>query len=124
MNQSALKIQKLAIDVEAVARLIAATQRPGGEIPWSPKDKTDPWDHVESAMGLVVGGYLRESRQAYQWMRGIQLVDGSWYAAYRKGVPEDRTRETNMAAYIAVGVYHYWLVTGDRAFMAFMWETV
>ena len=123
MNVSICKQQrKLAVDIDAVCRLIAATQLPSGEIPWSRGDKTDPWDHVEAAMGLVIGGYLEEARQAFFWLRSNQLADGSWYAAYRNGAAEDRTRETNMSAYIAVGVFHYWLITKDRAFLETMWE--
>ena len=116
--------QKLAVDVDAVCRLIAATQLPSGEIPWSTGDKTDPWDHVEAAMGLTVGGFFDEARRAFCWSRSMQLADGSWFSAYRQGIPEDRTRETNMSAYIAVGVFHFWLVTGDRGFLASMWDTV
>lgn len=125
MNVSTCKQRrKLAVDVDAVCRLIAATQLPSGEIPWSGGDKTDPWDHVESAMGLVVGGYLEEARRGFLWMKARQLPDGSWYSAYRNGQPEDRTRETNMSAYVAVGVFHYWLITGDRDFLESMWPTV
>lgn len=125
MNVSICKQrQRLAVDVDAVCRLIIATQLPSGEIPWSRGEKTDPWDHVEAAMGLVVGGHLEQARRAFTWMQSMQLADGSWFAAYRKGTPEDRTRETNMSAYIAVGVYHYFLVTGDRRFLESMWDTV
>lgn len=125
MNVSLCKQQrKLAVDVDAVCRLIADTQHPSGEIPWSIGDKTDPWDHVEAAMGLVVGGYLEQARRAFDWSRSVQLADGSWFAAYRRGIPEDQTRETNMSAYIAVGVWHYFLITGDRQFLESMWETV
>lgn len=125
MNGSSCKQrQKLAVDVEAVCRLITTTQLPSGEIPWSVGEKTDPWDHVEAAMGLVVGGHLEQARRAFFWLRSMQLADGSWFSAYRQGVPEDRTRETNMSAYFAVGVFHYWLSTGDREFMQTMWETV
>ncbi len=125
MNGSICKQdRKLALDIDAVCRLIIATQLPSGEIPWSPGDKTDPWDHVEAAMGLVTGGCLAPARRAYYWLRSMQLADGSWFSAYRDGIPTDRTRETNMSAYIAVGVFHYWLVTGDRDFLTAMWETV
>lgn len=115
---------KSIIDIDAICRLILDVQLPSGEIPWSKGDKTDPWDHVESAMGLVIGGYREAARKAFTWMKSTQLADGSWYSAYRHGVPEDRTRETNMAAYIAVGVFHYRQVTGDNTFMASMWDTV
>ena len=41
-----------SIDTETMGRFIAELQKPSGEIPWSRGGKTDPWDHVESAMGL------------------------------------------------------------------------
>jgi hypothetical protein len=125
MNGSICKQRrKLVVDVDAVCQLIVATQLPSGEIPWSTEDKTDPWDHVEAAMGLVVGGYFEAAQRAFYWSRSMQLADGSWFSAYRRGIPEDCTRETNMSAYIAVGVFHYWMVTGDRGFLESMWDTV
>ena len=116
--------ETLPVDIDAVTRCIAATQKENGEIPWSAGDKTDPWDHVEAAMGLTIGGEYARARKAYDWMRRMQLEDGSWYSAYRNGQPEDRTRDTNMATYIAVGLYHYYLITGDKAFVDSMWYTV
>ncbi len=116
--------ESIPVDVAAVTARIAATQKGNGEIPWSRDDKTDPWDHVEAAMGLTIGGQYARARQAYDWMRRMQLEDGSWYSAYKNGQPEDRTRDTNMATYIAVGLYHYYLITGDDTFVASLWETV
>jgi len=114
----------VCLDTEAVAGLILRTQRPSGEIPWSKGDKTDPWDLVEAAMGLSIGGHLREAERAYAWMAAMQRRDGSWYASYRDGLPEDKTRDTNMSSYIAVGVFHHDLITGDEAFLKRMWPTV
>ena len=115
---------QITINVDAVAKLIVATQKPDGQIPWFPGDKTDPWDHVEAAMGLSIGGYLQEARNAFRWMKANQLPDGSWYASYQDGEPLDKTRDTNFSAYLAVGVYHYYLVTGDQAFVREMWDAV
>lgn len=115
---------RLALDVEAVTGLIARTQREDGEIPWSETDKTDPWDMVESAIGLNIGGRRSEARAAFRWLARKQLEDGSWYASYRRGLPEDRTRDTNMSTYIAVGVYHDFLITGDLDFLEEMRPTV
>jgi hypothetical protein len=42
------------------------------------------------------------------------LSDGSWYSTNLGGKVEDRTRDTNMTTYIAVGVYHYFLLTANR----------
>ncbi|MEW5723854.1 MAG: phenyltransferase domain-containing protein [Thermodesulfobacteriota bacterium] len=116
--------QGLAIDLEAVTDLIVRTQRPDGDIPWSPGDKTDPWDLVEAAMGLNVGGRTDRARAALRWLAARQLEDGSWYASYREGRPEDRTRDTNVSSYIAVGVFHDFLITGDRTFLSEMWPTL
>jgi len=104
---------------------IRDAQLPSGEIPWSPGSYADPWDHVEAAMGLSIGGETEAARHAYRWLAGQQLHDGSWWAAYRDGVPDnDERRESNFVAYVATGVWHHFLVTGDRAFLAELWPTV
>ena len=112
------------IGIAQAASYIVQTQRPDGEIPWCEGQKTDPWDHVESAMGLSVGGYFKEAQKAFEWLAGIQLDDGSWYTAYRDGVPEDKTRDANLSCYIAVGLLHYYLITRDTAFLKHMWTTL
>ena len=116
--------ERLTLDVDSASSLIAKTQKDNGEIPWSVGDKTDPWDHVEAAMGLNIGGYIREARAAFDWMVRNQHEDGSWYASYRDGEPEDRTRDTNMTSYISVGVFHDYLINRDRVFLERMWPTV
>ncbi len=113
-----------AIDIEAPAALIARAQLPSGEIPWCAGQKTDPWDHVEAAMALGIAGRRDAARAAFQWLAGAQLPDGSWYSAYLRGRTQDRTRDANLSAYVAVGVYHDYLLTGDGRFLAEMWETV
>ena len=125
MNYPGYKYKRgVSVDTEALVALIVANQRPNGEIPWCAGQKTDPWDHVEAAMGLAIGGRYDAARRAFQWLAANQLADGSWYAAYRDGAPEDRTRDSNLAAYIAVGLYHYYRVTGDLDFVAALWPTM
>jgi hypothetical protein len=114
----------LAIDVDAICNLIAQTQMASGEIPWCRGQKTDPWDHVEAAMGLGTGGYLTQAQRAFEWLAGTQHQDGSWYSSYRQGIPEDKTRDANMSSYIAVGVFHHYLITADLYFLKQMWQTV
>jgi hypothetical protein len=113
-----------SIDMDAVASSIVNTQKENGKIPWSVGDKTDPWDHVEAAMGLGIGGYFAEAKNAFLWLKEIQLEDGSWYAAYQNGKPLDLTRDTNMSSYIAVGLFHYFLMTEDLDFLMRMYETM
>lgn len=112
------------IEVEKVADFIAALQKDNGEIPWSVGGKTDPWDHIESAMGLSIAGYFRQAERAYQWLVSTQLADGSWWSETKDGVIINSTKETNFAAYIAVGVYHHYLITGDVDFLKTMWPSV
>lgn len=119
-----LNLSMPPIDVGAMADFIVDLQKPNGEIPWSAGGKTDPWDHVESAMGLSVAGRIREAERAYQWMAETQLPDGSWWSATRDGMTEDRTRDSNVSSYIAVGVYHHFLITGDLGFLRRTWPTL
>ena len=114
----------LSINIENICSLIAENQKASGEIPWCEGQKTDPWDHVESAMGLSIGGYLNQARLAFKWMADNQHHDGSWYSAYMLGTPEDKTRDANMSSYIAVGVFHHYLITADLDFLKRMWPTV
>lgn len=116
---------------------IADMQRADGQIPWSPGNHADPWDHVEAAMGLSVGGELSRARRAYEWLAGEQLDDGSWWAAYDQSAPDGdqevpdhgreqkpRRRESNFVAYVATGVWHHYLVSRDAAFINSMWPVV
>ncbi|MBF0301665.1 MAG: phenyltransferase domain-containing protein [Desulfamplus sp.] len=99
-----------ALNIDSLAGMIADLQKPSGDIPWHEGGKTDPWDLVESAMGLNIGGFFKESEQTFEWLIDNQNPNGSWFSSYINGEPQDRTMETNMSAYIAVGVFHTWLV--------------
>ena len=44
------------------------TQRASGEIPWFEGGHTDPWDHVEAAMGLSIAGETAAAIRAYEWL--------------------------------------------------------
>lgn len=104
---------------------IAETQQQDGAIPWFEDGPMDPWDHIEAAMGLTIGQRFDEAKQAYYWLKDNQLANGSWFAAYKNGAVEDGTRaESNFVAYVATGVWHYYLSTGDIEFLESMWSTV
>ncbi len=113
------------VDITKAAAFILSVQKENGEIPWFVNGKTDHWDHVENAMGLTVAGHLEPAKNAYLWSRRTQLPDGSWWAEYERGRPVQGTyQDTNMTAYIAVGIYHYYLATGDIGFVNELWPTV
>src|SRR5579863_4844772 len=113
--------QQPPADILETARSIAAAQRPDGAIPW-PDGHVDPWDHVECAMALSACGLAVPARRAYGWLRDTQRPDGSWprtTGGPEAAVPEavaDQAAESHHAAYVAVGAWHEYLVTGDRAF--------
>lgn len=113
-----------AADVLDTAKSIAHAQEDSGAVPWFPDGHVDPWDHVESAMGLSAAGLLAEAESAYEWSRRTQRVDGSWPLQVRAGVVEDAGADTNFCAYVAVGVWHHLLITGDERFAERMWPTV
>lgn len=99
-----------SLNIDSLAGMIAGLQHQSGEIPWHEGGKTDPWDLVESAMGLNIGGFVHESDRAFEWMLENQNENGSWFSSYINGVPQDRTMESNMSAYIATGVFHTWII--------------
>lgn len=117
-----LEVQPLNID--SVASFMVSLQQPSGDIPWHVDGKTDPWDLVETIMGLNIGGRFEASYKAFDWLKNNQNSDGSWYSSYIKGIPEDRTRESHMAAYISVGLFHTWLITRETDFLRAMWPVM
>ena len=107
------------------ANYIANVQCADGSIPWFRDGPMDPWDHIEALMGLTIGGRHEQAKKGFDWLKKNQQKNGSWLAAYRDGEIEDGTRaETNYVAYIATGVWHFHLVTGDKTFLNEMWESV
>ena len=113
-----------ADDITATAAAIAEVQNADGAIPWFPGGHTDPWDHVECAMALDVGGLHEASDRAYGWLQHRQRPDGSWGARYEDGVITESFTDANFCGYVAVGVWHHAKVTGDRARLAELWPTV
>lgn len=113
-----------AEQVRETARSIVAMQEPSGAIPWTPGDKTDVWNHVEAAMALLAAGEVEAAERAYAWTLDLQRPDGSWPMKIVEGVVEDESAETNMSAYLAVGVWHHWLVRRDLDFVQRHWPAV
>ena len=110
--------------VRRTAETIAEWQLPDGMIPWFPGGHADPWNHVEAAMALAVGGQVTAAERAYQWLVDRQRDDGSWHQYYvEDGIEQDKL-DANCVAYIATGVWHHYLVTDDRGFLEALWPVV
>ncbi len=115
-----MTLDRLRDTVDAIARV----QRPDGGIPWVVGGKADPWNMVEAAMALDVSGRHDDAARAYGWLGRHQLDDGGWYSYYVGDEVTDRTLDTNISAYVAVGAWHHYLCTDDAAFLRAQWPLV
>ncbi len=114
-----------AHEVARTAAAITRVQRADGGIPWAANDlHIDPWNHVEAAMALLVAGEVEAAERAYDWLRSTQRTNGSWPMRVTEGEVEDPSGDTNMCAYVAVGLWHHWLVQRDEAFLRGYWPVV
>jgi hypothetical protein len=119
----------LGRSVERAVAFVERHQRSDGAIASLPDGSLDPWDHVESAMALDVGGRHDAAAAAYDWLARNQHADGGLWSKYRSGerfptraVAE--VRESHVASYLAVGAWHHFLQTGDRDWLADYWPTI
>jgi hypothetical protein len=113
-----------ADQVRETAEAIASWQLPNGMIPWFPGGHADPWNHVEAAMALDLVGMHTEAERAYQWLVDVQHDSGAWHQYYLADSIEQDKLDANTVAYFAAGVWHRWLVTGDRNWVESMWGVV
>jgi hypothetical protein len=96
---------------------IREVQLASGMIPWYPGGHADPWNHVEAAMALSAAGEFAAAERGFAWLARTQLADGSWHAFYGEdGSVEEGRIDPNGVAYVATGVLHHLLTSGDVGF--------
>ena len=110
--------------VARTAASIATMQEADGAVPWTVGAHVDVWNHVEAAMALLVGGEVAAAEAAYDWCARWQRHDGSWPMKVVAGEVEDASGETNMCAYLAVGIWHHWTLRRDLALVERLWPVV
>lgn len=108
--------------LERTGEFIAGHQLSTGQIPWFRGHHADPWDHVEAAMALGVLGRHEESRAAMAWLADTQASDGSWPMETTEDRVTEATTDTNQCGYVAVGLWHDHLLTGDTDHLARHWD--
>ena len=113
-----------AAQVAHTAAAIAAVQQPDGGVPWAVGQHIDAWNHVEAAMALLVGGQDQAAAAAYDWCLASQRPDGSWPMRVVGTDVEDASGDANMTAYLAVGVWHAWLLRRDARAVRRSWPAV
>lgn len=114
-----------AVELDATAETIEEAQHHSGMIPWFAGGHGDPWNHAEAAMALTATGRIGAAVRAYEWLRGTQRTDGAWHAYYASDESVEESRlDTNVVAYVAAGVWHHFIATGDRGFLETMWLVV
>ena len=118
--EQVLTVAQVGETCEAIAR----QQLPDGRIPWYPGHHTDPWNHVEAAMALAVGGHHDAVERAYAWLRETQRPDGWWPAYVIGDEVTDSTVDANFCAYIAAGLWHHTMLTGDSGLLERTWEVM
>ncbi len=112
------------VDVTLTAEAIASVQASDGRIPWVSGGKADPWNLIEAAMALDATGHHDRARAALGWLAGRQLPHGGWYSYYVGDEVVDETLDTNISAYVAVGVWHHFLATNDEGVLHRHWPMV
>ena len=107
-----------------LGKFLENAQLPSGAMPSNQDGSHDPWDHLEAVMGLTTLGYIDQALKGLNWMVANQNQDGSWYNLYRDEKPLELNKQTNYASYIAVAVWHFYLLTNDINYLRNFWEPV
>lgn len=107
------KDKKVKDLITALGSFILSKQSQDGSIPSSDDGSHDPWDHLESVMGLIVAKEYEGALAGINWMLNAQNRDGSWYNTYKGTRPIHKNKQSNHAAYLATTVYHFYLATND-----------
>lgn len=106
------------------AHALASVQRADGCIPWFPDGRWDPWDLVECAIGLDACGMHDEAERAFRFLAKRQRHDGAWTCPIVGGREDEEVLDANGATYLAVGVWHHFLRTGDERVLRELWHNV
>ena len=100
-----------------LGKYIKNIQHESGAIPSNEDGSHDPWDHIESIMGLNFSNEYEASKRAFNWLIRNQNIDGSWYAKYKNDTPIEKNKPTHFGPYISVEALHFYKITKNKYFI-------
>ena len=107
-----------------IGKYIKSIQLKSGAIPSDDNKFHDPWDHIESIMGLNFVKEINSSKLAFQWLIDNQNSDGSWYAKYNDIRPIEKNKPTHFGPYISVAALHFYKSFLNKEFLEELWPTI
>ena len=112
------------LGLDHLGKFLERMQLSSGAIPSNKNGTHDPWDHLEAVMGLTTLGYRTEAIKGFNWMFANQNSDGSWYNLYDDQKPIELNKQTNYSSYLAVAIWHFYLINNDITFLRNHWESI
>ena len=107
-----------------LGKYIKTIQHKSGAIPSNEDGSHDPWDHIESIMGLNFIKENESSKRAFNWLVKNQNEDGSWFAKYKENIPVEKNKPTHFGPYISVAALHYYKIFNDKDFLEKLWHAI
>ena len=107
-----------------IGKYIKSIQLESGAIPSDDGQNHDPWDHMESILGLNFSKELNSSKLAFKWLIDNQNSDGSWFSKYEDEKPIDKNKPTHFGPYISVAALHFYKISKDKDFLEKVWPTI
>ena len=109
---------------ENIAKFIKSIQLESGVIPSNDDGSHDPWDHIESIMGLNFANEYESSKLAFNWLIKNQNEDGSWFSKYMNDIPIEKNKPTHFAPYISVAALHFYKIFSDKEYLEYLWPSI
>ena len=98
---------------------IAGQQLASGLIPWFRGHHGDPWDHIESSMGLSISGYYKDVKnlvEAADFTSNTGLTYSSYYNRDNADIRGFRIALTKKSGFVSGSInYQYSVATGKSA---------
>ena len=109
---------------ENLGNYIKSIQLESGAIPSNKDGSHDPWDHIESIMGLNFANQKESSKLAFEWLIKNQNNDGSWFSKYNDSHPLEKNKSTHFGPYISVAALHFYKIFEDKEFLEYLWPNI